>query len=146
LLSGYLKQIIMGEKNMLLTTSLCFAAAAVLVNFWLGMRIGKLRHAEKVSVGDGGKENIMRRMRAQANFMEQTPLTVALVALVELAGKGGQWLAPACAVFIIGRIAHAFGMDSDTSFKPGRPIGMLTAMLFQLVLIVVAVLAVLGKI
>ncbi len=129
---------------MLLTTTICFAAAAVLVNFWLGMRIGKLRHSEKVSVGDGGKESIIRRMRAQANFVEQTPLTVILVGLVELAGKGGQWLAPACAVFIIGRIAHAYGMD-DT-FKPGRAIGMLTAMLFQLVLIVVAVMAVLGKI
>ncbi len=123
---------------MILPTTLCFAAAAVLVNFWLGMRIGKLRHSEKVSIGDGGKEPLIRRMRAQANFIEQTPLTVVLVALVELAGKGGQWLAPACAVFIIGRIAHAFGMDE--TFKPGRAIGMLTAMLFQLVLIVIAVL------
>jgi uncharacterized membrane protein YecN with MAPEG domain len=128
---------------MLLTTTLCFAAAAVLVNFWLGMRIGKLRHSEKVSVGDGGKDSLIRRMRAQANFIEQTPLTVILVALVEMAGKGGNWLATACALFIIGRIAHAFGMD-DT-FKPGRAIGMLTAMLFQLVLIVVAVMAATGK-
>ena len=128
---------------MLLTTTLCFAAAAVLVNFWLGMRIGKLRHSEKVSVGDGGKESLVRRMRAQANFIEQTPLTVILVGLVEMAGKGGNWLATACALFIIGRIAHAYGMDDN--FKAGRPIGMLTAMLFQLVQIVVAVMAATGK-
>lgn len=130
---------------MLLTTTLCFAAAAVLVGIWLAMRIGSLRGKEKVSVGDGGSESLMRRMRAQANFVEQTPLTVILVALVELAGKGGTWLSIGCALFIIGRIAHAFGMDSDTSFKPGRPIGMLTAMLFQLVLIVVAVMAATGN-
>lgn len=129
---------------MLLTTSLCFAAAAVLVSFWLTMRCGKARAAAKDPVGDGGNEALARRMRAQANFIEQTPLTVALVALVELAGKGGQWLAPACAAFIIGRIAHGIGMDGN--FKPGRGIGMLTTMLFQLALIVVAVLAVLGKI
>ena len=129
---------------MLLPISLCFAAAAVLVNIWLAIRIGKLRGSEKVSVGDGGKEPLIRRMRAQANFIEQTPLTVILVTLVELAGKGGQWLAPACAVFILGRIAHAYGMDE--SFKAGRGIGMLTAMLFQLVLVVVAVMAVLGRI
>lgn len=128
---------------MLLPTTLCLAAAALLVNFWLGMRIGKLRHSEKVSVGDGGSEAIMRRMRAQANFIEQAPLTVAMVALVELAGKGGSWLAPACALFIIGRIAHAYGMDGN--FKAGRPIGMLTAMLFQLVLVVVAVMAAVGR-
>ncbi len=129
---------------MLLPTTLCLAAAAVLVNFWLGIRIGKLRQTAKVSVGDGGNEPLLRRMRAQANFIEQAPLTLVLVAAVELAGKGGAWLAPAAAVFVIGRIAHAIGMDG--SFKPGRSIGMLTAIAFQLVLVVVAVLAVLGKI
>jgi uncharacterized protein len=128
---------------MVLPTTLCLAAAAALVNFWLGMRCGKVRHAEKISIGDGGSDLMIRRMRAQANFIEQTPLTLALVAAVELAGKGGQWLAPAAAVFIIGRIAHAYGMD-DT-FKSGRAIGMLTSMLFQLALVVVAVLAATGN-
>ena len=128
---------------MILPTTLCFAAAAALVNFWLGMRCGKVRAAEKINFGDGGNELMIRRMRAQSNFIEQTPLTVILVGLVELAGKGGQWLAPAVAVFIIGRICHGIGMDGN--FKPGRGIGMLTSMLFQLVLIVVGVLTVLGK-
>jgi uncharacterized protein len=128
---------------MVLPITLCLAAAAVIVNFWLGMRIGKIRHAEKVSVGDGGNDLLMRRMRAQANFIENTPLTLILIAAVELAGAGGVWLAPAGALFIVGRIAHAIGMDGD--FRAGRPIGMLTAQLFQLVLVVIAVLAATGK-
>ncbi len=128
---------------MILPTTLCFAAAAALINFWLGIRCGKIRQSEKISVGDGGNDTLIRRMRAQANFAEQTPLTVILVGLVELAGKGGQWLAPAAAVFVIGRIAHCLGMEGN--FNAGRPIGMLTAMLFQLVLIVVGVLTVFGK-
>ena len=124
---------------LLLPTTLCLAAAAALVNFWLGARIGKLRGLHKVSVGDGGNEAILRRMRAQANFIEQAPLTLVLVAAVELAGKGGAWLSPAAAVFIISRIAHAYGMEGN--FNAGRGIGMLTAMLFQLVLVIVAVMA-----
>lgn len=130
--------------TIILPVTLCLAAACAIVNFWLGMRIGKLRHSEGVSVGDGGKEPLIRRMRAQANFIEQAPLTLALVAAVELAGKGGQWLAPAAALFVVGRIAHGIGMEGN--FRAGRGIGMLTSMLFQLVLAVVAVLAVLGKI
>ncbi len=129
--------------NILLPTTLCLAAAAVLVNFWLGMRCGKMRHLHKISIGDGGNEALIRRMRAQANFVEQTPLTLALVAAVELAGKGGQWLAPAAAVFVLGRIAHAYGMEGN--FNAGRGLGMLTSMLFQLALVVVAVLAALGR-
>jgi uncharacterized membrane protein YecN with MAPEG domain len=123
---------------MMLPTTLCLAAAAVIVNIWLSMRIGKLRHALKISVGDGGNEQLIRRMRAQANFIENTPLTLILVAAVELAGKGGLWLAICGALFILGRIAHGIGMDGN--FRAGRGIGTLTAQLFQLVLAVVAVL------
>ena len=129
---------------MLLPTTLCLSAAALLINFWLGMRVGKLRHALGISIGDGGQEPLVRRMRAQANFLENTPLTLILIAGVELAGKGGVWLAPAGAVFILGRIAHAVGMDGN--FKAGRPIGMLTTYLFQIVLIVTALIASVGKI
>ena len=64
-----------------LQTTLCLAAAAAVINIWLAIRIGKLRGAHKVSVGDGGIEAITRRMRAQANFIEQTPITLILFGL-----------------------------------------------------------------
>ena len=67
---------------MILPTTLCFAAAAVLVNFWLGMRCGQVRHSEKISIGDGGNEKLIRRMRAQANFVENVPLALILIWLV----------------------------------------------------------------
>ncbi|MGE3691865.1 MAG: MAPEG family protein [Novosphingobium sp.] len=129
--------------TIVLPVTLCLAAAAALVNFWLGMRCGKQRHANGISVGDGSNEALIRAMRAQANFIEQAPITIVLVAVVELAGKGGMWLPWAAGIFIVGRICHAFGMEGN--FRAGRPIGMLTAMLFQLALVVVAVLTVAGK-
>ena len=129
--------------NMLLPTTMCLTAAGLMINFWLGMRIGKIRAAHKIGVGDGGNELLTRRMRAQLNFAEQVPLTLILIGVVELAGKGGVWLAPLGAVFMIGRIAHGIGMDGP--FKAGRPIGMLTGMITQLALVVVAVLTSLGK-
>lgn len=127
---------------MVLKTSLCLAAAAAVVNFWLGMRIGQLRTKLKISVGDGGNELMVRRMRAQANFAEWTPVILVLFALVELAGRGSWWIAPLGAAFILGRIAHAFGMDGN--FGAGRPIGMITTMGSILVLAIVAVMAALG--
>lgn len=129
--------------TMILPTTLCLTAAAIVVNIWLAMRCGKVRGAEKISVGDGGNHLLMCRMRAQMNFIEQTPLTLLAIGLVEVAGRGGAWLAPAGAVFILGRVAHAIGMDGN--FKAGRPIGMLTSMLLQLVLVVFAVGIALGK-
>jgi uncharacterized membrane protein YecN with MAPEG domain len=126
-----------------LPTTICLTAAAVIINFWLGMRISKLRYGLRVSIGDGGHEALMRRMRAQANLLENTPLTLILVAAVELAGKGGAWLAPAGGVFILGRVAHGICMDGR--FTACRPIGMATTYLFQIALIVVGVLASLGR-
>jgi hypothetical protein len=128
----------------MLQTTLCLAAAAAVINIWLMIRCGRVRAAQKIGVGDGGNEQLLRRMRAQANFIEQTPITLILFALVEEAGKGGMWLAPLGAVFMLGRVAHAFGME-ENGFKPGRPIGMLTAMLTQITLVVVAVGAATGR-
>ena len=126
---------------MLLPTTLCLTAAALLINFWLGMRCGKIRSQAKIGVGTGGNDLLERRMRAQLNFIEQAPLTLLGVGLIEAAGKGGLWLAPLGAVFLIGRVAHGFGMDGN--FKAGRPIGMITGFALQLAVIVVGVYTVL---
>ena len=126
---------------MLLPTTLCLTAAALLINFWLGMRCGQIRTKDKIGIGTGGNDLLERRMRAQLNFIEQTPLTLLGVGLIEAAGKGGLWLAPLGAIFLLGRVAHGFGMDGN--FKPGRAIGMVTGFALQLAVVVVAVYTVL---
>ena len=83
-------------------------------------------------------------MRAQLNFVENTPWVLLLIAGLELASKGGQWLAIVGAVYMLGRVAHGLGMDG-TSLAKGRMVGTLITMLTQLGLAVVAVLVVLGR-
>jgi uncharacterized membrane protein YecN with MAPEG domain len=130
---------------MILTTTLSAAAAAALINIWLMVRCGKIRTAEKILIGDGGSQNLIRRMRAQANFVESTPFVLILIALIELAGKGGQWLAIVSAVYMLMRVAHAVGLDKD-GVNPYRFVGTMTTILTQLGLGVVAVLIMLEKI
>jgi glucose uptake protein len=48
------------------------------------MRIGQTRQKVGISVGDGGNEALVRRMRAQANFIENTPLTLILLGAIAL--------------------------------------------------------------
>lgn len=130
--------------TIVLPTTLSMAAAGAVINFWLATRIGKLRMAHKVSIGDGDVPLLHARMRAQANFGENTPIALILMALVELAGKGGWWLPLVGAAFMLGRVAHAFGMDG--TFKPGRAIGMITSFGAHIGLSVVALLVSLGRI
>lgn len=130
---------------MLLPTTLSMAAAAAVINLWLSIRCGQVRTKEGISIGTGGSELMERRMRAQANFVENTPWVLALIAALELSGKGGQWLAIVGAVYMLGRVAHGVGMDGTGALGKGRMVGTLITMLTLLGLAVVAVLVVLGK-
>ena len=129
---------------MILPVTLTSCAAAGAISIWLGMRIGKLRGQFKVSVGDGGHEPLARRMRAQLNFVEYTPFVLLLIAGIEIAGKGGQWLPYVAGLFMLGRVAHPFGMDMTTSPAWPRMAGVTITMLTLLGLSAYAVLVVTG--
>ena len=111
---------------MILPIALSAAGAAAIINLWLAIRVGQVRTKEKVSIGDGGNENVIRRMRAHANFTEFTPFILILIALIELATGTSTWLWIISSLFLVGRLLHAFGMDG---FMPGRMIGTIVTML-----------------
>jgi len=98
--------------SILVPVTLSSAAAAAVLAVWLMIRVGQVRMSEKVSVGDGGNEKVIRRMRAHANFVESAPFVVLLIGAIELTGKGDAWLAYVAGAYFIGRILHGFGMDA----------------------------------
>ncbi|MBB4640919.1 MAPEG family protein [Rhizorhapis suberifaciens] len=102
---------------MYLPITLTFAAAAALLNLWLGMRVSRLRKVFQILHGDGGNDGLMRRIRAQANYVEYTPFVLILAGLVELALGSGTWLWLVALIYMIGRVLHAFGMDKDFPSK-----------------------------
>lgn len=105
--------------NVTMTTlpiTLTMAGAAALINVWLGIRVSRLRRQHKVSIGHGGKTQLATRTRAHANFVEYTPFFLVLVAVIELAQGSGTWLWAASILFILGRLAHPFGMDRPGAF------------------------------
>jgi uncharacterized membrane protein YecN with MAPEG domain len=105
----------------MLSITLATAGVAALLNFWLSFRIATLRSSENIWVGDGGHPLLMARMRAQLNFAEYAPVVLILIGLIEATRGSQYWLAAVAALFVIGRVCHAFGMDG---WKPGRMIGM----------------------
>jgi uncharacterized protein len=121
---------------MILPVSLTAAGIAGLINIWLGFRCGQVRTKEKVMMGDGGNEAVIARMRAHSNFIEYTPIVLALFALVEFAAGTSTWLWAVMAIYMIGRILHAFGMDG---FMKGRMAGTIITMLTTLGLALYAV-------
>ena len=95
----------------ILPITLTVAGAAAILHVWLSLRVSRLRRPLKIGVGDGGNEVLLRRIRAHGNFAENMPLFLVLLGFVELAVGKSLWLWAAAIVFVLARIAHAFGMD-----------------------------------
>jgi hypothetical protein len=127
----------------LIPVTLISTAAAVLLNFWLSWRIGSLREEHKISVGDGGNEPLLRRMRAQSNLIENAPFVLILVGGLELSG-GNRWVLGGIAtLFLAARVAHALGMEGGERQR-WRTYGMAGTMVTNLALVVWAVVCVAG--
>ncbi len=99
---------------MILPITLIIAAAAGIINLWLAIRSSTVRVSDKVLFGDGGNPKMLRRMRAHANFTEYAPAILILMALIEFARGPSIWLWALGIVFILARLAHAFGMEATT--------------------------------
>lgn len=114
-----------------LPITLILAGALALVNIWLSVRVGQVRRSEKVGMGDGGSDRVLRRMRAHANFAENAPIVLLLILLLEFAAGTSVWLWTAAGLFLIARVAHGLGMDEG---KPGRSVGTGLTLALQLLL------------
>lgn len=102
---------------MLLPISLTAAGALALLHIWLSIRVSQVRISGKILIGDGGSEPLVRRMRAHANFVENAPFFLILLVLLELANAWSLALWAATIIFVVARIAHAFGMDRPGANK-----------------------------
>lgn len=116
---------------MLPKVSLVLAGLLAFLNVWLSMRVGRVRGTEKVSVGDGGNERVIRRMRAHANFAENAWLVLALILVIEISLGTSTWLWAAAALFVLARIGHGLGMDG---WMPGRMGGTIATFVLELAL------------
>lgn len=105
-----------------LPVTLSAAAACAFINLWLAVRIGAVRRAENISIGDGGNERLTARMRAQLNFAEFAPIVLLLLALTEMARGASIGLWVAAVAFVLARIAHPIGMDG---VMPARAFGII---------------------
>jgi len=123
--------------------TLATAASCALLNNWLGMRIAAFRKEFRVSVGDGGHEPLLRRMRAQANFIEHAPFVLILLLGLEISGGNRIALAVIATAFIAARILHGLGMDGGERQR-FRMYGMISSSLVTLTLTIWALACAVG--
>lgn len=107
---------------MLPITSTVAALAAVGL-IALSVPVSLRRMTVKQAIGTGDDQVLLRRIRAQGNFIEYVPIGIILLALAELRGAPQFLVFAAAGPMVIGRIAHAIGMLRGV--QPLRRMGMM---------------------
>lgn len=95
-----------------------YAAVLALLFIILSVRTIKSRREHKVAIGDGGEKSILRASRVHANFSEYVPLTLLLIAMLEIQSYSDWVIHGLCIALLAARIAHAYGVSqTNENFK-----------------------------
>lgn len=111
------------------TATPVFAALLALVYFVISARVGRVRARAKVSIGDGGDIGLMRAMRAQANFNEYVPLTLIILAFLEMRMVSLYVVCILGTMLLAGRILHAIGISPVKEITICRMLGIILTFL-----------------
>lgn len=116
----------------LLSVTPIYIAILGLLFIPLTLRVGLYRLRNRIDIGDGNDDTLLRQIRCQANFVETVPLAVALLLVMELMGAGSTWLHVLGATLVIARILHFLGLSGIGPFQ-ARVLGMVGTFVVYLV-------------
>ena len=94
---------------------------------------GKIRGSSGISIGDGGRPDLLLAMRRHGNFVEFVPYFMIMFAVLELNGAGAVLLHCLGLGMTFARTMHAIGLKADTIQSPPRAIGAGGTMLLTLI-------------
>jgi len=114
------------------TTALYLAIFAVF-GAVLSFLPGAIRGRTGISVGDGGRPDLLLAMRRHGNFVEYVPYFMLMFAALELNGTGAGWLHLLGVGMLASRACHAVGLKADTIQSPLRSAGAGGTLLLTLI-------------
>jgi len=100
------------------------ASILALIQIFLAGLVIFARFNHKVGIGDGGNENLNRKIRVHGNLIENAPIFLILLTLLELSGADKFTVTILGGVFIVARISHAFALSQTANLlTPLRAVG-----------------------
>jgi uncharacterized membrane protein YecN with MAPEG domain len=103
------------------------------LNIAIAVSVGRVRAATGITAGDGGNSDLIIAMRRHANFTEYAPLTLVIIALLEMNGAPAMAIHILAGGLVVARISHAIGMNGSEETSPARFVGTVGTTLVLLV-------------
>ncbi|MBJ18608.1 MAG: glutathione S-transferase [Deltaproteobacteria bacterium] len=105
-----------------------------LISIVISVMVGRVRgRPGGVSIGDGGKPELILAMRRHANFVEVVPLALIRMALLEMNKVQPNAIHCLGAVLVIGRACHAYGFGNEGPLSVLRAVGAVGSLLVTVV-------------
>ena len=90
----------------------------------LSLDVILLRRKHNVSIGDGGRDDLLRAARAQANLAEYAPIALILIACLEFNAEHQAITVTLSSLFVVGRFLHPMGIKSAEAPWLPRTLGI----------------------
>lgn len=110
-----------------------YAAILALIQIKMSFDIIRIRRAHRISIGDGGREDLARLCRVHGNFIETVPIALILMALAEFSGAHLLAVHGLGIALVLGRLLHRAGLITEHAPLRYRFIGMLLTFLVMIV-------------
>ncbi len=110
---------------MTVSVTLIYAILLSLLYIVLSARVGSTRVRRKITIGDGGNADLLRRIRVHGNFSEYTPICLIMIHLLEVSAFSPTVIHFLGITLFVGRLVHAWGFGSTPENMAGRSVGMI---------------------
>ena len=84
-----------------------------------------MRYKHKISVGDGGNEEMKKYLQARANFVDYVPLALVMLLLLESMGTSAVIIHGMGTAIVFSRLLQGWGLSMSSGSSFGRITGAL---------------------
>jgi len=116
-----------------------YAGLLTLVSLWLGFGVSSMRNKTGIAILHGDNMELAEKIRRHANFTENVPLALILMAVIELGGAAAGLIHGLGALLVVARICHPLGLHHDNMRHPLRAVGAFGTLLMTVVAAFVAI-------
>ncbi|MEO8162016.1 MAG: MAPEG family protein, partial [Arenimonas sp.] len=119
--------------------TMLYAGLCTILVVFLALRVVQWRFRHKIGLGDGGDPQLLMRVRAHANAVENLPLALLLLGGMELNGYSPGLIHGFGATLFVSRLAHSWGLSHRSGTSRGRFLGSLFTWLLMLAMAAFAI-------
>ena len=105
--------------------TLLYASLVTILAIFLAFRVGINRGKTNTLLGEGDSSELLQSIRSHGNLLENAPLALFLLLLIEMQGVADWKLHLIGSSFFLFRILHAYGLSISRETTPYRVVGAL---------------------